>query len=367
MFGAIRSDDSSRVSAVLEQNPDVRAHLDEGDPEFHFGATPLLFAVGRRNREIVDVLLRAGADMNARSNWWAGSFGVLDSAEPEFSEFLIARGATVDAHAAARLGMFERLRELVDANPESVHARGGDGQTPLHFASTVEIAAFLVDRGADPDTRDIDHESTPAQYMVRDRQEVARYLIGRGCRTDLLLAAALGEMDLVVRHLEADPASVRMSVSREHFPMQNPRAGGSIYIWTLGANKTAHMVAREFGHEDIYRLLMDRSPAELKLAMACEMGEEEAVERLRVAIVDEIGRLPAAAQRNNTNAVRLMLGAGWPVDARGQHLATALRLGRFPRESRDGAAADPTRRRYRSQGQRVGRFAARVCDPWVRA
>ncbi len=72
-----------------------------------------------------------------------------------------------------------------------VHARGGDGQTPLHFASTVEIAEFLLAHGADMDALDVDHESTPAQYMLRvehvrhyprDRQDVARYLVSRGCR-----------------------------------------------------------------------------------------------------------------------------------------------------------------------------------------
>lgn len=54
-----------------------------------------------------------------------------------------------------------------------VHARGGDGQTPLHCASTAQIAAFLLDHGADIDARDVDHESTPAQYMVSDRQDGA--------------------------------------------------------------------------------------------------------------------------------------------------------------------------------------------------
>jgi len=53
-------------------------------------------------------------------------------------------GAVVDVHAAARLGMFEKLQQLVSSDPNLVHARGGDGQTPLHFASTVEIAAYLL-------------------------------------------------------------------------------------------------------------------------------------------------------------------------------------------------------------------------------
>ena len=35
---------------------------------------------------------------------------------------------------------------------------------------------------ADMDALDIDHESTPAQWMVRDRPQVARHLVARGCR-----------------------------------------------------------------------------------------------------------------------------------------------------------------------------------------
>src|SRR5438093_1538682 len=110
------------------------------------------------------------------------------------------RGAVVDVHAAARLGMLPRLRELVSADPELVHARGGDGQTPLHFASTIAAAEFLLDHGADIDARDIDHESTPAQYMVQDRPDVLRYLIQRGCRTDIFMAAALGDAQLAARN-----------------------------------------------------------------------------------------------------------------------------------------------------------------------
>jgi ankyrin repeat protein len=328
LIAAVQMNEARRAAAILASSPELKAHLNEGDPDFHFGATPLLLALEKRNREMVDLLLAAGADINARSNWWAGSFGVLDS-ESGLEDFLIERGAFVDVHAAARLGRVDRLKELVEADPQAVRARGGDGQTPLHFASSIEIAGYLLDRGADIDARDIDHESTAAQYMVRGRQEVARYLVARGCRTDILMAAALGDIELVRRHLERDPASIRTSVSEEYFPMQGPRAGGSIYIWTLGPSRTAHMVAREFGHEEIVRLLMDRSPAEFRLAMACELGEEAAIEGLRVAIVEERRRIEDAAEDNRTNAVRLMLLAGWPVDVRGQEGSTALHWAGF--------------------------------------
>jgi ankyrin repeat protein len=281
---------------------------------------------------MVDLLLQHGADIDARSDWWAGSFGVLDSCDPEFAAFLIERGATVDAHAAARLGMLDRLKALVAANPKVVHGRGGDGQTPLHFASTPEIATFLLEHGADIDARDVDHESTPAQYMIRDRQDVARLLVTRGCKTDILMAAALGATDLVRRYLDDNPASIRTRVSREFFPMRHHHAGGTIYTWTLGGEKSPHVIALEFGHEDVYQLLMERSPDTMKLTEACAVGDEALVKTLlaqnsqlaKSLSKQEQSRLAVAAQSNNANAVRLMLDAGWPLDARGELGGTAL-------------------------------------------
>ncbi|MBA2303206.1 MAG: ankyrin repeat domain-containing protein, partial [Acidobacteria bacterium] len=148
-------------------------------PDEPFGATPLLCAVHRNDREMVDVLHRAGADINARSDWWAGSFGVLDH-DGSLTELLISRGAVVDVHAAARLGMIDRLDALVSADPALVHARGGDGQTALHFASSIAVAQWLLDHGADIDARDIDHESTPARRAAAPDGSHARRPSARG-------------------------------------------------------------------------------------------------------------------------------------------------------------------------------------------
>ncbi len=328
----------------------LRAGIDDPLPGYGFGQHALFAAVQRGDRATIDVLLHAGANIRKRTEWWAGGFGVLDDCDPGMVEFLTERGALLDAHSASRLGMLpkfrETLRELVTADPGVVHARGGDGQTPLHFASTVEIAEFLLSNGADIDARDVDHESTPAQYMLRvehkrhyprDRQDVARYLVSRGCRTDILMAAALGDTDLVRRHLENDPACVRMCVSEEWSPRQDPRAGGAIYIWTLGANRTAHAVARDFGHEDVFQLLMTRTPEDLKLSLACELGDEAVFHEFlskhpdaaKTLSESDRQKLPNAAKTNNTEAVRLMLEAGWPVDAQGEMGATALHWAGF--------------------------------------
>ena len=336
LSAAVTSGDAAETSRLLDSFPALKSRLDEPLPDAAFGGTALLRAVGARNRPLVDILLTAGADINARSHWWAGSFGVLD--HPSGMEsYLIERGARVDAHAAARLGMIGRLRELVNADPSLVNARGGDGQTPLHFASTVEIAEFLLDHGAPIDVRDIDHESTPAQYMVDDRQDVARHLIGRGCRTDILMAAALGDLDLVKKHLAEDPAVIEMRVDGEHFPMSDERAGGSIYIWTLRGARSPHAVARRFAHPEVLRYLMETGSPEQQLVMACELGDKPAAEAILTANPGLEGaarakhsrQLVAAAEANDTSVVRMMLELGWPADAANPQGETALHWAGF--------------------------------------
>lgn len=329
---AFAADDAAGVRRILDRHPQLKTLIKEPVGPFDSPAV-----VNVCSREMLDVLLDAGADINARSRWWAGGFGLLDSADPELAAYAIDRGAIVDAHAAARLGMLDRLRQLVFKDPSVVHARGGDGQTPLHFAHTTEVAAYLLDCGADIDARDVDHESTPAQYMVKERQHVARYLVTRGCRPDLLMATALGDVDLARRHLDVDPGCIRMRVNDEFFPMVNERAGGTIYQWTLGFHVSAHQVARKFGHQDVLTLLLERTPVDAQLIDACWMADEPTVQAIRrehpgivVSLSEGDRRQVAHAARNNqSGVVRLMLECGWPVDARGQHHATPLHWAAF--------------------------------------
>lgn len=343
---AVCDNDAQRARELLESYRELRARIDEPLPNYGFGQHALFAAVQRSDRATIDVLLHAGADIRKRTDWWAGGFSVLDDCDPSLVDFLVERGAVLDAHSAARLGLMPILQELVAADPNVVHARGADGQTPLHFASNIEVARLLLENGADINALDVNHESTPAQYMLRveqkrhypqDRQDVARYLVSSGCKTDILMAAALGDMNLVRHHLDEDPACIRMSVSDESFPKQDQRAGGTIYIRQLGKNRTAHAIARDFGHEDVFQLLTERTPLDLKFAWACELGDDALFQEFLARNIDSAKslseadqqKLPNAAQSNNTNAVRLMLEAGWPVDTPGEMGATALHWAGF--------------------------------------
>lgn len=328
---AVQADDMARVRRLLADSS-VSSRINQPIGSFD---SPVIIHV--KSRGLLDVLLEAGADINARSNWWAGGFGLLDWAPPDVARYAIERGATLTIHAAARLGLVDELRVFLANDPALVHARGGDGQTPLHMASTVEVADLLIAAGADLNARDVDHESTPAQYMVGERQSVASRLVAKGCTTDLLMASALGDLDVARQHLDAKPASVRMRVDNRWFAMANPKAGGTIYNWTLGFYASAHEVAKRYGHSDVLQILFDRTPDAARVVEACWIEDEDAVARFRRNTIDVNSELDDsdrtliahAARNNKTAAVRLMLECGLPVGTPGQHRGTPLHWAAF--------------------------------------
>ena len=151
------------------------------------------------------------------------------------------------------------------------------------------------------------------------------------------LAAALGDPVLVNELLRQDPECIRMRVSDEHFPMVSPRNGGTIYQWKLGWYVSACQVARSFGHQKIFDLLMESSPAEEKLLNACWLHDEVMVTSLLRQNPQLAQSLPPAGRRHvahgarnhDLSAVRLMLRAGLPVNVSSQHHATALHWAAF--------------------------------------
>jgi ankyrin repeat protein/predicted enzyme related to lactoylglutathione lyase len=342
LAAAIKGSNASLVREVLARHPELKSSINEPSRHYSFDAPALIAAVHKENRDVIDALLDAGANINERTRWWAGGFGVLDSAHPQLAKYLISRGATVDIHSAARLGMIDRVRELLAGDPLLVHARGGDGQLPLHFAATVEIAALLLEQGADIDARDIDHESTAAQYMASSkyymdsqatyRHEVAHFLISRGAQTDILMASAIGDLALVERILDHNPETVRVTASERYFPKRDPRSGGSIYFFGFGVTKPAHLVAHQFGHTAVFELLMQRSAPWLRLVQAAEIGDETRVEQILQQHPSVIANLPSnaarlivgAAVRGNAAAVEMLLELGWPSSAALDNNQTAL-------------------------------------------
>jgi ankyrin repeat protein len=321
---AVRAGDVPRVEQLLTRDH-VRARLN--DPLFDFGGRAAHAAA--KNPALLTVLIAAGADVNLRSDWQNGPYTVLDHADEEAARFLLTRGATLTPNAAARLGWFDDLRRLVDADPALVHARGGDGQQPLHEARTAAIADYLVDRGAGVDVRCTDHQSTPAQYALADRPEVCRRLLDRGATPDIFMAARLGDLALATRLMDEDPSCAAAHVNEPGYPLVPPF---NIYCWTLGFGVAPHAVARRFGHPEVAAALEAGSSPRTRLRNAIAADDAAAVQALLAAHPtllpslsrEDHGHLAHAIFHEAFAAAHLMLDIGFDPTAPGADGGTAL-------------------------------------------
>lgn len=280
---AVMSGDADGLRALISQHGELTEVLDA--PLFSFGKPALAEAAGRLDRDTTDVLLDAGADPDAKSDWEAGPYSalhtLLDGATPEriaFAEYLVSRGATVDLHSAAGLGHIERIEEILDAFPARVSAPGPDGATPLHLARSPDVAGVLLDRGAEIDKRCVDHRSTPAMWAAGGREEVMRFLLERGARPDLYQAVLLDDVELGESILSAEPeaASVRVRFGRSHPHL----GGGDKYVWALGGADTPLELARRRGAEAMEAFLWERCSPGIKAVHASRKEDEVALSEL---------------------------------------------------------------------------------------
>jgi ankyrin repeat protein len=331
---AFRARDAEAVRRVLERHAEARAMIDA--PLFPFDTPALVHVAGEDDLATVEVLLDFGADPNRRSEWWAGGFHALHVARGAVADRLLAAGAIPDACAAAHLDRPELLRRMLDADPSRVHERGGDGQTPLHFARSREVIDLLLERGADPDARDVDHRSTPAQWMLEGRRgagryDLAAYLVERGASADVFLATALGLAASLRRMLEADPSLVERRTGRGEYGEQPP-SSFHIYTWTVGQNLSPLQVAAQFGQEEALEVLRAfASPRDRFLAACAQARSDEADQLLREwpglldrLTADDQRVLPDAGWASNAAAVELMLDLGFDPSTPGQGGGTLL-------------------------------------------
>ena len=294
------------ISAAASGDAPALARLLARDPNLYraeyWYTRPIHFAVREGHLEATKILLDAdkgpaattvsGEDLVtvARDRGHEAVARLLEEARARFNRIAPA-DTDHPIHAAAAAGDAERVRALLDAQPQLVHLSDRAGGTPLHravAASAREVVALLLDRGADihalhgagpgsengyaaADFQPIDLALWSGPYWgVRGDIGTARLLLARGAASDLVIAAALGELDRVEGILASDPK--RIAEARP-------------------SGKRALSSALQFGHEPIVRLLLERgadpnwpegssAPRGMALHVAASTGNRPIVELL---------------------------------------------------------------------------------------
>lgn len=332
MHDAFRRRDASAMRRLFERHAEFRERINE--PVFPFDS-PAIVACAN-DRAMVDVLLDFGADPNRRSDWWAGGFHSLHSATGDAAERLMAAGAIPDACAAAHLDRPEMLTRMIAENPARVRERGGDGQTPLHFARSRTVIDLLLAEGADIDARDVDHRATAAEWMLdhkrgAGRYDLARYLVERGATADLFLAAALGLTEKVRAMLRANPELLDLRTGQGAYAEQPP-SSYHIYFWTIGDSRSPLDVAAQFEQHEAMRAMLEFASPLQRLLFACRRGDEagaRSVLREHPTVIEAMTdvqhrAIADAAWSGDARAVALMIELGFDPRVTGHDSGTAL-------------------------------------------
>ena len=167
LMTAARTGNVEAVQRLIDAGADVNAR------EPWFGENALMWAAGEDHAAVIRALAAAGADVNSRSTVLTPP--VLEFPRSGGPNSPFPRGGWTPLMYSARQGAIDAARALVDLKadlnmvalpqtdvplkPEDLEAAGrGVGTTALVFAvinTHYDLAAMLVDRGADPNVADI--------------------------------------------------------------------------------------------------------------------------------------------------------------------------------------------------------------------
>jgi ankyrin repeat protein len=301
---AISDNAVEKVRSLAFTDPDLNA------PGRSNGWPVLAAAVQRGNREIVGILLAAGANVNVRnSSGQAVLMSLAEGSTVELVRDLLGAGAKVNARDdfgddalmnAAGSNSAAVLRELIIAGAR-VGVTNPSGETALFPAARYnnpEAVKLLLDFGAQVNAQNEEGETPLLSMATSGKVETLKLLIERGA--DIQHADMFGRTAIMNAVMNQDPELVRFLIE----------AGADINAKDLTDN-SALMRAAETGHEATVALL---ATAGAELNGADDRGQTA---------------LMQAAARGQVESVRALLQAGADITLKDQEGNTALSLARY--------------------------------------
>jgi ankyrin repeat protein len=258
MFCAAITGDLETIKRLVEKNPSlVRCH--------HAYRTPLYFAVRENQVDVAAYLLEHGADplgltVNDTLLDITRDRGYVEMQKLLEVKLASLHGASPKGEgiaAAIRERDLAKVRNLLDAAPELLHAGDERSNQPIHWAvmtRQIDIIDELLTRGADINARRQDGARpihlTNGDYHYRGWRDVPKdvtttpaevlaHLCARGAYIDICTAAHTGDLNRAKELLDEDPTLVNRAPDYVTYyigsgtPLKNAAAKGHIEIVKL--------------------------------------------------------------------------------------------------------------------------------------
>jgi ankyrin repeat protein len=260
LFLAVGHRDAAGVQALIKKGADVNAR---NGLDF----TPLDIAAASHQPDVMEILLQAGAKLDAASPYGTALTFAAQSGNIPGMQLLLARGANINPRRtdgitvlmmASRAGAAEIVGELVRRKAD-VNEVDNDGATPLIYAAREgqkETGQVLLTAGAQVDRAD-NHGWTPLMYAaVNGHAEMVQFMLEKKAnpnardskgRTALALAATYNDAPDVIRALKAGGADVRTvdAANRSAYSLAVARAhaGTAALLEEPAASPNNHVTA----------------------------------------------------------------------------------------------------------------------------
>ena len=345
LITAARTGDAETIRALIAQGADVAAR------EAMRSQTALMWAAVAGNADAITALVAAGADVHARSTTpekpsrSRGRRAWQPDVARDWHDPAMPYGALTALAFAARRGHIEAVGALLDAGAnvnDAAVVMDGEPPTPVLTLAVAnahyELAAYLLDRGADPNLAD--NGWTALHQLARARSEPAKQRTNLGWTVGPTMTGKISGLDLA-RKLVEKGADVNSRATREF----NDFYRLAQYVSRIEA--TPLLMAARVSDAPLMRLLLElgadpRLPAAdgmTPLMAAAGNGirspmedgiDVDAPEALQVMLdaldagVDDINAVDArgwtplhgAAYRGSLPVIRMLVDRGARLDAR---------------------------------------------------
>lgn len=157
----------STIELLLAAGADVNATTNNG-------STALIYAASGGHADVVQRLIAAGADIHARNNTDCALSCAIYQKRKEVADILRAAGACLNFAEAAACGQLELVSRLLS---EGANPNEGAAIVRASYAANEEMVRMLVAAGADVNAQD-DGGDTALHHAIRwELDEIARFLL----------------------------------------------------------------------------------------------------------------------------------------------------------------------------------------------